>query len=68
MREWVITAISRLSGEREQISGRMTKQEADERLEREKASRRYQRYKPYKSLRVEFRQPEQLLLQFRDAD
>lgn len=64
VRNWVITAVSKLSGQRETISGVMTRTEAMERLDREMASRRHQRYKPYQKLRVEWRQPEELTLRF----
>lgn len=63
-RNYVITGISRLTGCREEISRPMGEEEAHERLERELASRRHQRYAAYSHLRVERRLPVQLVLQF----
>lgn len=42
----------------------MPKEVAEARLQREIESRRYQKYQPYKQLRVEKRLPVQLLLKF----
>lgn len=64
VRNWVITAVSKLSGLRETISGVMTRTEATERLDREKLNRRYQRYKPYTKLRVEWQDPVEGFLYF----
>lgn len=64
VRNWVITAVSKLSGQRETISGVMTRPEATERLDREIANRRYQRFKPYTKLRIEWQQPIEGFLHF----
>lgn len=61
---YVITGISRLSGCREEISGPMERDQAQERLERYKANTKVQRYPTYTRLRVERRLPIQLTIQF----
>lgn len=68
VRKYVITGVNRLSGRREELSRAMTKEEAEERLDREKASRRYQRYQPHIRLRVERRLPVQLNLIFAEDE
>lgn len=60
----VITGISRLTGEREEISRAMTEPEARARLERELESRRQQKNAAYTRLRVERRYPVQLTIRF----
>lgn len=62
--KYVITAISKLSGTRVEISGPMSEDAARLRLEKELASRKRQKYAAYTRLRVERRQPVQLTLQF----
>lgn len=64
--QYVITAVNRLSGYREEISRPMTKEEAEDRLQRELESRRRQRYQPHTKLRVERRLPVQLTLLFHE--
>lgn len=64
MERWVITGINMLTGSREEISRPMEKDEAEDRLQRENQSRRYQRYPSHKRLRVEKRLPVQLTIQF----
>lgn len=66
MDQYVITGINKLTGEREEISRPMNEQEAMERLEREIANRRYQRYPAHVRLRVEKRLPIQLTLNFNE--
>lgn len=66
--EWVITAINCLTGKREEISRPMSREEAEERLQRELENRKRQRYQSYRSLRVSRRLPIQLLLKFEDYD
>lgn len=63
--KWVVTAINRLSRIREEISGPMTREQAEERLQRELMNRKYQRYQTHQRLRVEKRIPVQLTLQFK---
>lgn len=65
---YVITAINRLTGDREEISGPMPEDMARTRLDRELESRRRQRYQPYSRYRVEKRLPVQLLFQFRQDE
>lgn len=64
MERYVITAINKLTGEREEISRPMEEDEAMQRLEREMASRKYQRYQSHVRLRVEKRLPIQLSINF----
>lgn len=66
--EYVITGISRLTGDRMEISGPMPHEVALERLQRELDSRRHQRYPTYTRLRVEKRLPVQLTFKFNDYD
>lgn len=66
--EYVITAVNRLSGLREEISRPMPMDEARSRLERELAARRRQRFAPYTQLRVERRLPVQLSFDFKDYE
>ena len=61
---YVITGVSRLTGDREELSGAMTKEQAIERLERYKAATGRQKYPTYTRLRVEPRMPVQLTLNF----
>lgn len=63
-KQYVVTAVNRLSGAREEISGPMSEEQARQRLEREIVNRSRQRYQPYTRLRVERRLPVQLILQF----
>ena len=65
---FVITGINKLSGLREEISGAMPRALAEERLEREKSNRRYQRYQTHSRLRIERMLPVQLTLKFDDYD
>lgn len=65
-KQYVITAVNALTGTREEISRPMGKQEAESRLQREKESRRRQRYQPHRQLRVELRLPVQLHLKFEE--
>lgn len=64
MEMYVITGVNKLTGEREEISRPMENEEAMQRLEREIASRRYQRYQSHVRLRVERRLPIQLSINF----
>ena len=66
--EYVITAISRLTGDRVEISGPMPQDAAESRLQRELDSRRRQRYPTYTRLRVEKRLPVQLTIKFSDHE
>lgn len=65
--QYVVTAVNRLSGVREEISGPMSEEQARQRLDREIANRSRQRYQPYTRLRVERRLPVQLTLQFSEV-
>lgn len=62
--QFVITGISRLTGEREEISRPMDKDEAQVRLDREIENRKRQKYPAYTRLRVERRLPVQLTINF----
>lgn len=62
--KWIITGVNRLTRKREQLSRPMGEQEAAERLQREVANRRYQRYQPYVRLKVERLEAVQLTFNF----
>lgn len=66
LRQWVITGVNVLTGRRDELCRPMERQEAEERLQREQASRSRQRFQPYKRLRVEHRQPTQLAIRFEE--
>lgn len=69
MEKWVITAVNKLTRNRDEISGYYpTKELAEERLRRELESRSHQRYRPYTKLRVEKSLPVQLFLKFSDNE
>lgn len=63
-KRYIITGVNVLTGQRDQLSGPMGEQEARERLEREKANRRYMRHQTHKRLRVEHYDAVQLTFQF----
>ena len=65
---YVITGINTLTGEREELSRPMTQADAEARLEREKESRKRQKYAAHTRLRVERRLPVQLSIKFYDYD
>lgn len=65
---YVITGVNCLTGCREELSRPMTREAAEERLEREIESRRRQRYAAHKRLRVELRLPIQLTIKFDDYE
>lgn len=67
-KQYVITGISTLTGDREEISRPMTQEEARARLERELESRRKHKHPAYKRLRVELRLPVQLTINFADYE
>lgn len=62
--EFVITGVSRFDGTRHEISGPLSKAMAEERLGRELANRKRQRFPAYTRLRIERRLPTQLNLMF----
>lgn len=66
--EFVITGINRLTGHREELSRPMSREEAEERLQREVANRKHQRYQPHTKLRVEKRLPVQLTIRFNQEE
>ena len=66
--QYVITGISRLTGNRDEISRPMGYDEAVERLQRELESRRMHKHPAYTRLRVEKRLPVQLTFQFQDYE
>jgi len=65
---YVISGVNRLTGYREELSGPMSRDRAERRLEREKTNRKYQRYQTHMRLRVEKRLPTQLALQFEEYE
>lgn len=67
-RKYIITGINKLSGHRDQISRAMSEQEARERLEREIANRKLQRYQPYSRLKIEPYEAVQLTIQFKEYE
>lgn len=66
--KWIITGVNRLTQQREQLSRPMDAQEAAERLQREVANRKYQRYQTYTRLKIERLDAVQLTLQFNDHE
>lgn len=68
VKKWIITGVNRLTHRREQLSRPMDEQEASERLHREVANRKFQRYQPYTRLRMERLEAVQLTLQFKDHE
>lgn len=66
--KWIITGVNRLTHQREQLSHPMDAQEAAERLQREVANRKYQRYQPHTRLKIERLDAVQLTLQFNDHE
>lgn len=66
--QYVITGISRLTGNRDEISRPMGYDEAVARLQRELESRRKHKHPVYTRLRVEKRLPVQLTFQFSDYE
>lgn len=64
MDKFVITGVSRLTGERVEISRPMMELEAKERLQRELLSRKHIKYPAHTHLRVERMQPIQLPIRF----
>lgn len=66
--QFVITGISRLTGEREEISRPMDEDEAQIRLDRELANRKRHKYPAYTRLRVERRLPVQLTINFHNDE
>lgn len=61
---WVISGISRLTGERQEISRAMTRDQANSRLEQTKIEWARVKKPAYTRLRVERRLPTQLYLEF----
>lgn len=66
--QYIITGVNRLTGQRDQISRPMTEEEAQLRLERERASRKYQRYQPHTHLKVERLEARQLKIQWKEDE
>lgn len=64
--KYIITGKNKLTGLRDQLSRAMDKEEAEQRLNREKESRRYQRYQPYTHLKLERYEAVQLTIVFED--
>ena len=66
--KFIITGINKLTKQRDQLSRAMSENEANERLQREVAARKSQRYQPYTRLRVERLEAVQLKIQFNDYE
>lgn len=64
MDKFVITGVSRLTGERVELSRPMTEDQAKERLERELLSRKHIKFPAHTRLKVERMQPIQLPIIF----
>ena len=64
--QFVITGKNRLTGLRDQLSRPMGEHEAQERLDRELANRKYQRYQPYTHLKKERHEAVQLTIKFEE--
>lgn len=67
-RKFIITGINKLTGNREQISGPMLEEEASQRLQREIANRRFQRYKTHTGLKIEPYDAVQLTFNFNEHE
>lgn len=63
---WFISGISRLTGERQEISRAMTRDQANNRLEQTKIEWARVKKPAYTRLRVERRLPTQLYIEFND--
>lgn len=66
--KYVITGINTLTGQREQLSRAMEKEDAQERLQREIANRRRQKYQAHKRLKLEPYVAVQLTIPFNDYE
>lgn len=66
--QYIITGVNRLTGLRDQLSRPMTEEEAQLRLEREQANRKYQRYQPHTKLKIERLEARQLTIQFKEDE
>lgn len=67
-RKWIITGFNKLSRKREQLSRPMKEQEASERLQREVANRKFQRYQAFTRLKMEHLDAVQLTLDFKEYE
>lgn len=67
-RKYIITAINRLTGKREQISRPMLEEEASQRLQREVANRKFQRYQTHTRLKIESYDAVQLTFNFSEHE
>lgn len=67
-RKFIITGINKLTGKREQISGPMVEKEASQRLQREIANRKFQRYQPHTRLKMESYDAVQLTFNFNEHE
>lgn len=66
--KYVITGINTLTGQREQLSRAMEKEDAQERLQREIDNRRRQKYQAHKRLKLEPYVAVQLTIPFNDYE
>ncbi len=63
-KKWVITGVSRLTGDRQEISRPMEKDQADAKLAQTKIEWKRVKRPAYTRLRVERRLPTQLIIEF----
>lgn len=66
--KYIITGVNVLTRKREQISRPMDEDQALERLEREVANRKFQRYQPHKRLKIERLDAVQLKFNFQNYE
>lgn len=65
---FIITGINKLTRMREQLSRPMPKEQAEQRLQREIANRKFQRYQTHTRLKVERLEAVQLTINFPDYE
>lgn len=66
--KYIITGVNVLTRKREQLSRPMEEDQALERLEREVANRKFQRYQPHKRLKIERLEAVQLNFNFQNNE
>lgn len=65
---YIITGVNQLTHRREQLSRPMSRQQAEERLQREIDNRKYQRYAAHTRLKIERLEAVQLTFRFDDNE
>lgn len=66
--QYYISGVNAITDQREAISHPMAKAQAEERLQRELANRKHQRYAAHKRLRLDRWEPVQTTLKFEEYD